>query len=128
MLSNVGGWGCERVFWRSNTYFFSKKIGFCAMTWQHAEPNTKILLTGNLPFDYDVRQWSHPSMIPLHCLWAKSNNKTRGQFECDMTWFLFLFWFRSFTCTRRLLFHRLFTFSNYANKTGRLQDEYLKCE
>ena len=33
----------------------------------------------------------HPSMIPLHCLWPKSNNRTRGQFECDVTWFCFCF-------------------------------------
>ena len=30
-------------------------------------------------------------MIPLHCLWAKSNNRTRRQFECDVTWFRFCF-------------------------------------
>ena len=30
-------------------------------------------------------------MIPLHCLWAKSNNRTRGQFKCDVTWFCFCF-------------------------------------
>ena len=59
-------------------------------------------------FNSDVRQWSHPLMIPLHCLWAKSNNKTRAQFECDMI--LFLFWFLSFTCTVQLLFHSLFAF------------------
>ena len=23
------------------------------------------------------------TMIPLHCLWAKSNNRTRGQFELE---------------------------------------------
>ena len=28
-------------------------------------------------------------MIPLHCLWAKSNNRTRDQFEYDVTWFCF---------------------------------------
>ena len=28
-------------------------------------------------------------MIPLHCLWAKSNNRTRDQFEYDLTWFCF---------------------------------------
>ena len=26
-------------------------------------------------------------MIPLHGLRAKSKNRTRGQFECDVTWF-----------------------------------------
>ena len=43
-------------------------------------------------FDSDIWQWSHPLMIPLHCLWAKSSNRPRGQFDCDMTLFLlFLF-------------------------------------
>ena len=53
-----------------------------------------ILLARNLPFESDVRQWSHLLMIPLHCLWAKSSNRTRGQFEYDVTYFfgcLFLF-------------------------------------
>ena len=27
-----------------------------------------ILLTRNLPFDSDARLWSHPFIIPLHCL------------------------------------------------------------
>ena len=99
--------------------FFIKENWICAMTRHQAEPNINILLTRNLPFDSDFRQWSHPSMIPLHCLWAKSNNRTRGQFECDATWF----WFRSLICTVRLLFHSLFTFSICANKAGWLQDE-----
>ena len=30
-------------------------------------------------------------MIPLHLLWAKLNNRTRGQFECDVTEFCFCF-------------------------------------
>ena len=72
--------------------FFWKNC-ICAMTRHHAEPNIKILLTRNLPFDSDVRQWSHPLMIPLHCLWAKSKNRTRGWFECDMTRFCFCFAF-----------------------------------
>ena len=40
-------------------------------------------MTKNLPFDSDFRQWSHPLMIPMHCLWDKSNNRTRCQFECE---------------------------------------------
>ena len=55
----------------------------------HAEPNI-ILLTRNLIFNSDVRQLNHPLMIPLHCLRAKSNNRTRSQFECDLTWFYFV--------------------------------------
>ena len=30
-------------------------------------------------------------MKSLHCLWAKSNNRTHGQIECDMNWFCFCF-------------------------------------
>ena len=29
----------------------------------------------------------------MHSLWAKSNNRTRGQFECDVIWFCFCFEF-----------------------------------
>ena len=55
------------------------------------ESNINVLLTRNFPFDSDVRQWSHPFMIPLYCLWAKWNNRTRSQFECDVAWFCFYF-------------------------------------
>ena len=39
----------------------------------------------------DVRQWSYSLIIPLHCLWVKSNNRTRGQFKCDVAWLCFCF-------------------------------------
>ena len=94
MLSDVGGWGGWRVFWTFNL-FLKKENWICAMTWDHAASNINILinilLTRNLPIVSGVRQWSHPLMIPLHCLWAKLNNKTHGQFECDLTWFCFRF-------------------------------------
>ena len=63
------------------------------MTRHHAESNINILLTRNLPIDSGVRQWNHPLMMSLHCLWAKSNNRTRGQSEYDVTWFCFCFGF-----------------------------------
>ena len=44
-----------------------------------------ILLAGNLPLGSDVRQLSHRLMIPLYYLWAKSSNRTCGQFEYDIT-------------------------------------------
>ena len=65
-------------------------------TRHHTEPNVNILLARNIFFDPDVRQWSHPSMIPMHCLWAKANNRTCGQFECDVTWPGFVFVLISF--------------------------------
>ena len=75
-------------------FFLLKKTGFAP--WPDIMLSQKIILTRNLPFDSDVRQWSHPLMIPLLCLWAKSNNRTRGQFECDVTWFCFRF---DFVCS-----------------------------
>ena len=100
-------------------FFFLKENWILAMTRHYAN---NILLARNLHFDSDVSQWSHRLMILLHCLWAKSNYRTCGLFECDVT--LFLFWFCPFTCMMRSLFHSLFTFSRYANKTGWLQNEY----
>ena len=85
MLSDIGEWGVTSV----------RKLD-CAMT-RHAELKN-ILLTRNLPIDSDVSQWSHPFMMPLQCLWTKSNNRTRGQFECHVAWFCFCFDFvRSYT-------------------------------
>ena len=89
MVSDVGGWGFSECSGRPIFVFFIKENGICAMTRYHAEPNISMLLTRNLPFGSGVRQWSHPLMILLHCLWAKSNNRTRDQFECDVTWFRF---------------------------------------
>ena len=54
---------------------------------KHAVSNINMLLTRNFPFDSDDRQWSHFLMLPLDCLWAKSNDRTRDQFECDVTFF-----------------------------------------
>ena len=106
MTSTFGGWR-ERKKWGvigrrglgisecsgRPSFVFFKENWICAVVRHHAEPNINILLTRNLklPFDSDVRQWSYPLMIPLHCLWAKSNNRTCGQFECDVTWFRFCF-------------------------------------
>ena len=84
--------------------FFITENWICAMTRHYVESNINILLTRNLPFDSDVRQWSHRLMIPLHCLWAKSNNIARGQFERDVTWFCFCFDF-VYSHTVQLLFH-----------------------
>ena len=85
--------GDEQMFWTFNIYFFTKENWICAMTRHKAEPNINILLTRNLPFDSFWRQTVKPSFndISLHCLWYKSNNKTRGQFECEVTWLCFCF-------------------------------------
>ena len=106
MLSDVGGWGVSECSRRPIFIFFIKENWICAITRHHSD---NILLARNLPFDADVRQWNHPLMILLHCLWAKSNNRTRRQFEYDVTFFFFFLWFCSFACTGRLLFHSLFT-------------------
>ena len=107
---DVGGVGLAECSGRPIFFFCVKENWIYAVTRHPAEPNN-ILLTRNLPFESDVRQWSHPVMIPLHCLWDKSNNTTRGQFEHDVTCFCFCFNFvRSFICTVRLLFHNCLRF------------------
>ena len=59
------------------------------MTRHHAN---NILLAKNVRFNSDVIRCSHLLMMPLHCLWAKSNKRTSGQFEYDVLYFfLFLF-------------------------------------
>ena len=45
------------------------------MTRHHAEQNIDLLLTRNLPFDSHARRRSLTVIIPLHCLWAKLNNR-----------------------------------------------------
>ena len=87
MLLDVGGWRVSECSRRPIFIFFIKENWICAMTRHYAEPNINILLTRNLPFDSYLRKWSHS----LHCLWAKSNNRMRGQFEYDVTWFCFCF-------------------------------------
>ena len=77
------GWGVSKYSGRPIFIFLIKKNWICAMTRNQAGPNINILLTRNLPFDSDVRQWSHLLTIPLHCL-------TRGQFEFDMLGFAFV--------------------------------------
>ena len=76
------GWGVSKCSRHLIFIFFIKENWICAITRHHAEPNN-ISLTRNLAV-------SHPVMIPLHCVWAKSNNRTRGQFECDVVWFCFV--------------------------------------
>ena len=85
------------MFWRFNLCFlFLTKIGFV--------PWPDVMLSQTLIYIIDkkssfwlwCRQWSHPLMIQLPCLLAKSNNRTRGQFECDVTWFRFCF---NFVCS-----------------------------
>ena len=59
------------------------------MTRHHA--NNIYILARNLPFGSEVRQQSHPLMIPLHCLWGKLNNRMCGHFEYDVDLFIFIF-------------------------------------
>ena len=97
-------------------YMKNKECTICSMTSNHFffffffgfwTKENWILFTKKFPFDSDFIHRSHPLMISLHWLWAKSNNRIRDQFEYDVTWFLLLFWFRSFTCTVLLLSHSL---------------------
>ena len=77
---DVGGTKCSG---RPIFIFFITENWVYAMTRHHADQNVNISLTRKLPIDSGVRQWIHPLMIPLHWLWAKSNNRTLGKFECN---------------------------------------------
>ena len=90
MLSDVGEWGLRKCSGRPIFIFFIKENWICAMTRHCAEPKNT-LSTKNLPFDSYFREWSHSLMILLHCLWARSINRMRGQFKYEVTWFLFCF-------------------------------------
>ena len=65
MLSDAQRWGVTVCYGRPIFIFFIKENWICVMARHHTEPKTNTLLTRNLPFDSDVRQWSHPLMIPL---------------------------------------------------------------
>ena len=91
MSLDVGGWCVSECSGHPIFILFIKENWICAVTRYHVEPNINILLTRNLPFDLEVRQWSHPLMTSLHCLWVISNNRTRGHFKYDMIWFCFRF-------------------------------------
>ena len=84
------GWGVASVLHAQHLFFYSRKFDlnyYQTSCWfKHY-----ILSTRNLPIDSGARQWSHPLMIPLHCLWAKLNNRGGGQFEYNMAWFCFCF-------------------------------------
>ena len=90
MLPDAGvGEGVSNCSGRSILIFFIKENWICTMSRYHAN---NIVLARNLPFGSDVKEWSHPLMISLHCLWAKSNNRTRGKFEYGVALFIiFLF-------------------------------------
>ena len=95
MLSNLGEWGFSEYsgcpIFIYLFFFFIFLQDLChdqASCWAKF---INIILTRNFPFDSDIRQRSHPLMIPLDCLWAKSNNRRCGQFECNVTWFHFCF-------------------------------------
>ena len=113
------------MFWTYNLFFFVvKESWICAMTRSHAEPNINILLTRNLPFHSYVRQRSQSLIIPLHYLWAKSNNRTRGQFHCDATWFCFCFDFAHSHTRWGCCSIVCLSFQVVKNKTHWLQIEY----
>ena len=78
------GWWVGECSGHPTFIFFIEENWISTTTAYNAEPNN-ILLTRNLLFHSDVWQWSHPLLMPLHCSWAKWNNRTCCQFECDLS-------------------------------------------
>ena len=58
------GWRVSECSGRPIFIFFIKENWICAMN-RHDEPKINILLTRNLPFDSDVRQWSHNTFVKI---------------------------------------------------------------
>ena len=85
MLLDVGEWGVTESSGCPIVIFFNNENWILAVT-RHRASN--ILLTRNLHFDSDVRQWSHPLMVLLHCLGAKSNYRT--VVNLNVTWFVLI--------------------------------------
>ena len=85
MLLDVGEWGVTEPSGCPIVIFFINENWILAVT-RHRASN--ILLTRNLHFDSDVRQWSHPLMVLLHCLGAKSNYRT--VVNLNVTWFVLI--------------------------------------
>ena len=71
--------GVEGVLEDQSFFVIIKENWISAMIREPAKSNN-ILLTRNLSIDPGVRQWICPFMIPLHCLWTKSNNRKIGIF------------------------------------------------
>ena len=100
LVEDLGVIHIWRPLWRGGDKAKMRCYRTCAMTRHHAEPNINILFTRNLPFDSDVRQWGHSFMIPLHCLWAKSNNRTWRYYYSQLFWLedtLIAMWFLIFS-------------------------------
>ena len=85
MLLDVGEWGVTESSGRPIVISSINENWILAVT-RHRGSN--ILLTRNLHFDSDVRQWSHALMVLLHCLSAKSNYRT--VVSLNVTWFVFV--------------------------------------
>ena len=84
MLLDVRGWDLASVQDVLSLFFLLKKIEFAP--W----PDIMLIIYYWLEI-FLLTLTSDSEAIPLHCLWAKLNNRTRGQFEYDVTLvFLFL--------------------------------------
>ena len=79
-------------------FLFIKENWICTMTRHLAEPDINKLLTRNLLFDSDVRQWNC-------CILCGLNRTIERVVNLNAKWLRFvLLWIRSFKCTVRLLF------------------------
>ena len=114
------GWWCQSG--RPIFVFFIKKMDFRheqRLCW------AKQYIINKKSSFWLRRQTVNPS---IHFIVYALNRTIARKVNLNVTWHGFVsVWFRSFTCTVRLLFHS-FMFSSFANKTGWLQNEYQKCE
>ena len=89
MLSDAGDWGVSECSGRPIFIFLLKKIGFAP--WPGFMLSQTLVYCWQDPFDSDVRQWSHPLMILIHCCGQNQRqNRTRRQVECDVLGFAYV--------------------------------------
>ena len=89
LLSNITSTSLNKDMFNKDIFSLFRRITFPYLS----------IITGDTRRDTHMTSSNHPLMIPLHRLWVKSNNRTRGQFECDVTWICFCF---DFVCSYAL--------------------------
>ena len=78
------GWGLASVLDVQSLFFLLKKIGFAP--WSDIILSQTLIYYWQEIFLLTLTSDSKAILMPLHCLWAKSNSRTR-----DMAWFCFCF-------------------------------------
>ena len=89
----LGDGGLASVLDAQSLFFLLKKIEFAPWPDIMLIIHYNKLLARNLPFDFDVRQWTYSLMIPLHCCGLNRKKNAWSFWIWRALVFLLLFWF-----------------------------------